>query len=171
LIRIITNDRARDCARQHIIALLRSKKRFAARRWLMAIRALIKYAVEIGLRADNPAASVKPPNLKTDGSHSWTEAEIEQFQEHHESGTKARLALALLLHTGHRRGDVIRMGRQHIRDGALHLRQEKTGIELVIPIHPALAVIVAETPVDHLTLLTTSFGKPFTAAGFGNMVP
>jgi len=35
--------------RQHIITLLRSKKRFAARHWLMAIRALMKYAVEIGL--------------------------------------------------------------------------------------------------------------------------
>ena len=43
----------------------------------MAIRALMKYAVEIGLREDNPAIGVKLPNLKTDGYHSWTEAEIE----------------------------------------------------------------------------------------------
>ena len=105
--------------RQHIIALLRSKKRFAARHWLMAIRALMKYAVEIGLREDNPAAGVKLPNLKTDGYHSWTEAEIAQFQAYHGLGTRARLALTLLLYTGQRRGDVIRMGRQHIRDGII----------------------------------------------------
>ena len=58
--------------------------------------------------------------------------------------------------------------RQHIRDGALYLRQEKTGIELVIPIHRTLAAIITDSPADHLTFLTTSLGKPFTAAGFGN---
>ena len=154
--------------RQHIIALLRSKKRFAARHWLMAIRALMKYAVEIGLREDNPAAGVKLPNLKTDGYHSWTEAEIAQFQAYHGLGTRARLALTLLLYTGQRRGDVIRMGRQHIRDGIMHVRQRKTGIELAIPIHGTLASTIAEAPADHLTFLTTRNGKPFSPAGFGN---
>jgi integrase len=154
--------------RQHIIALLRSKKRFAARHWLMAIRALMKYAVEIGLREDNPAAGVKLPNLKTDGYHSWTEAEIAQFQAYHGLGTRARLALTLLLYTGQRRGDVIRMGRQHIRDGIMHVRQQKTGIELAIPIHGTLASTIAEAPAYHLTFLTTRNGKPFSPAGFGN---
>src|SRR5450759_5330131 len=154
--------------RQHIITLLRSKKRFAARHWLMAIRALMKYAIEFGLREDNPATGVKLPNLRTDGYHSWTEAEIAQFQAHHGPGTTARLALTLLLYTGQRRGDVIRLGRQHIRDGVVHVRQQKTGIELAIPIHAILAAIIAQTPANHLTLLTTQTGKPFSAAGFGN---
>ena len=154
--------------RQHIIALLRLKKRFAARHWLMAIRALMKYAVEIGLREDNPAAGVKLPDLKTDGFHSWTEAEIAQFLAYHGPGTRARLAFTLLLYTGQRRGDVIRMGRQHIRDGIMHVRQQKTGIELAIPIHATLAAAIAEAPADHLTFLTTRTGKPFSPAGFGN---
>src|SRR5947209_13039478 len=89
-------------------------------------------------------------------------------ESHHRPGTRARLALALLLHTGQRRGDVVRIGRQHIRDGVVHVRQQMTGIELAIPIHPTLAAIIAETPADHLTLLTTQTGKPFSAAGFGN---
>ena len=50
--------------RQHIITLLKSKRRFAARHWLMAIRALMRHAVETGLREDNPAIGVKLPNLK-----------------------------------------------------------------------------------------------------------
>jgi integrase len=154
--------------RQHIITLLKSKKRFAARDWLKAIRALMKYAIEFGLRADNPATDVKLPNQRTNGYHSWTDAEIEQFEAHHGQGTRARLALTLLLYTGQRRGDVIRMGRQHIRDGVVHVRQQKTGIELAIPIHATLAAIIAETPANHLNLLTTQTGKPFSAAGFGN---
>jgi site-specific recombinase XerD len=76
--------------RQHITSLLKSKKRFAARHWLMAIRALMKYAIEIGLREDNPAAGVKLPNLKTDGYHGWTEVEIDKFEKYHRSGTRAR---------------------------------------------------------------------------------
>ena len=60
------------------------------------------------------------------------------------------------------------MGRQHVSNGALQVRQLKTGTELSIPVHPALAAIIAETPTDHLTFLTTQFGQPFTAAGFGN---
>ena len=154
--------------RQHIVTLLKSKKRFAARHWLKAIRALMKYAVEVGLRDNNPAAGIKLPNLKTDGYHGWTEGEIAQFQAHHGPGTKARLALALLLYTGQRRGDVILLGRQHIYDGVLHVRQQKTGIELAIPIHATLGAIIAETPANHLTLLTTQAGKPFSAPGFGN---
>jgi integrase len=154
--------------RQHIVTLLKSKRRFAARHWLKAVRALMKYAVEIGLREDNPVIGVKLPSLKTDGYHTWTEDEIKQFETYHRRGTRGRLALQLLLYTGQRRGDVIRMGRQHIRDGVLYTRQQKTGVELVIPIHATLAASIADTASDHLTLLTTQTGKPFSAAGFGN---
>jgi hypothetical protein len=84
---------------------------------------------------------------------------------------------ALLLYTGQRRGDVVGMGRQHVRrhigeDGIaremISVRQEKTGAALDIPLHPDLAAIIAATPSEHLTYLTTQFGKPFTSAGFGN---
>jgi integrase len=63
---------------------------------------------------------------------------------------------------------VVRIGRQHVRNGALHLTQGKTGAELVIPVHPELATIIAATPSDQLTYLVTEYGQPFTPAGFGN---
>jgi len=132
------------------------------------LRALMKHAVELGLRADDPTRDVKAIRVKSEGYHSWTDAEIDQFEKKHLVGTSARLALALLLYTGQRRSDVVLIGRQHIRDGSLHIRQVKTGVELTIPIHPALDAIIADTPNEHLTFLTTTFGKPFTAAGFGN---
>jgi hypothetical protein len=43
------------------------------------------------------------------------------------------------------------MGAQHIRGGAIHLTQEKTGAALAIPLHPALAAIIASSSRDHLT--------------------
>jgi hypothetical protein len=113
------------------------------------------------MRDDNPVAGVSAPKAKGDGFQTWTEVQIAVFEARHPIGSRARLAFALLLYTAQRRGDVIRMGRQHIRNGLLAVRQNKTGTALQIPIHAALQV----TPSDHLTFLTTSFGKPFTAPG------
>jgi integrase len=129
---------------------------------------MMKHAVETGLRADDPTRDIKAIRVKSDGYHSWTDEEIAQFEHRHPVGSRARLALALLLYTGQRRSDVVRMGRQHIRHGVLEVRQVKTGAELSIPLHSTLASILAETPTNNLTFLITQFGQPFKAAGFGN---
>ena len=60
------------------------------------------------------------------------------------------------------------MGRQHLRNGAISVRQQKTGASLEIPIHQELQKVLDATPGEHLTFLVTEFGKPFTSAGFGN---
>jgi integrase len=60
------------------------------------------------------------------------------------------------------------MGRQHVRSGAIEIRQRKTGASLVIPIHPDLQAAIDATPANHLTFLVTATGKPFTGESFGN---
>lgn len=156
--------------REHIVKLMsaRAEKPESANGLRKALRAMMQHAVDTGMRSDDPTRDVKSIRVKSDGFHSWTDEEIAQFEEHHQVGTRARLAHALLLYTGQRRGDAIRMGRQHIRDGVIEVRQQKTGTKLFLPLHPTLAAIIDETPKNHLTFLTTQFGKPFTAAGFGN---
>jgi integrase len=156
--------------REHVVKLMAAKaeKPESANLLRKVVRAMMKHAVEMGLRADDPTRDVRAIRVKSDGFHSWTDAEISQFERRHAIGSRARLALALLLYTGQRRSDVVRMGRQHIRDGAVNVRQLKTGVELAIPVHGTLQTIIAETPADHLTFLTTQFGQPFTAPGFGN---
>jgi integrase len=86
----------------------------------------------------------------------------------HKTDTKARLAFALLLHTGQRRSDVVKMGRPHIKQGRLMVRQTKTGASVSIPINMELQSALNAMPGDNLTLLLTEFGKPFTSNGFGN---
>jgi integrase len=113
-----------------------------------------------------PARDIAPIKRKAAGFHTWTEDEIAQFEAHYPIGSRARLALALLLYTAQRRSDVVKMGRQHIRNGVAHVRQQKTGAMLAIPVHPALQAVLDATPSEHLTFLTTAYGKPFTAAGF-----
>lgn len=140
----------------------------AARNFLATVRLLMRFAIKAGIRRDDPTTGVERIKIKTDGFRTWTEEDIAQFEAKHALGTRARLALALLLYTAQRRSDVVRMGRQHIRGGAIHVRQQKTGAVLAIPQHPDLKSVLDATPSDHLTFLTTAFGKPFSAAGFTN---
>jgi len=60
------------------------------------------------------------------------------------------------------------MGRQHVRNDVLTIRQQKTGMEVSIPIHAKLEECLAGAPRTHLTFLVTEHGRPFTPAGFTN---
>jgi integrase len=141
----------------------------AARNFKKTLAALMKFAVTQGMRNDNPVTGVSAPKIRGDGFVTWSEEHIALFEARHPIGSRARLAFGLLLYSAQRRGDVIRMGRQHIRNGLLAVRQNKTGTVLQIPVHPALQTIINADQGDHLTFLVTSFGKPFTSAGFGNL--
>jgi integrase len=156
--------------RQHVMTMLsgRAETPTASNNFLRLLKMLMQFAIDEGMRPDNPVVGIKRIKVKGDGFHAWTEEEIARFEERHPVGTKARLALALLLYTAQRRGDVVGMGRQHIRNGVLHVQQQKTGIKLEIPLHPALAAIIEATPSEHLTFLTTEYGRAFTSNGFGN---
>src|SRR5262249_30739640 len=95
--------------------MLRALRPGAQKNWLKTLRGLLQYCVVEGLCKEDVTANIKLAPSISKGFHTWTDEEIVQFEAHHPIGTKPRLALALLLYTGQRRGDVIRMGRQHIR--------------------------------------------------------
>jgi integrase len=139
------------------------------RKWLSS---MFGWAVENGLMLMNPARDTRRLKYASDGFHTWIVEEVRQFEKRHPIGTKARLALALLLYLGVRRGDVVTLGRQHIKDGWLRMVPRKTRHKRLEasekPILPVLAQILAESPTGDLTFLVTEFGKPFTANGFGN---
>ena len=160
--------RAADLRRDHVVKLMSrlAGKPHAANTLRRALRNLMTHAIDIGIRGDDPTRDVKAIRIKSGGHHSWTDLEIAQFERCHAIGSRARLALALLLYTGQRRGDVIRMGAQHVRGGTLYVKQEKTGAELAIPMHPDLVAVIAATPSGHLTFLTTTIGGPFAATTF-----
>lgn len=163
------NKRVALLQREHVQRMLDAKAGTpgAARNFLTALRVLMQFAVAGGIRADDPTVGIKRPKLRrAAGWHTWTDEEIEAFRGRHSVGSTARLALELLLYTAQRRSDVIRMGRQHLRNGSLEVRQQKTGALLTIPIHADLLSVIEATPSSHLTFLTMRNGKPFTPAGF-----
>ncbi len=160
---------------RHVRTLRDKKADFpeAANARVKAVRQVFKWAVEAGRANRNPAREVpylRPTN--PEGFHTWTIEEVWQFEARHPIGTKARLALALLLYTGARRSDAVRLGRQMERAGSLFFKETKGQAQRVkdreIPILPELRSVIDATPSGHLNYITTAFGKPYTPPGFGN---
>lgn len=136
---------------------------------LRSIRALMKEATRMKVRTTDPTIGVERTKRETKGYRAWTDQEIAQYEEHWPSGTKARLALALLLYTGQRRSDVVRMGRQHVDGSVLTVRQVKTGTTVVLPILPELRQELAHVPAGQMTFLARESGHAHTAGGFYNL--
>jgi integrase len=144
----------------------------AANSLVKALRAVFRHGVAARLVPNNPALAVAYLRSAGQGFHTWTLDEVEQFERCHPIGTKARLALALLLYTGQRRSDVVLFGRQHVRDGWLTFTQQKNRnrkpVKLSLPIVPELQRIIDATPSGDLTFLTSERGTPYSPDSFGN---
>lgn len=154
--------------REHVSTMIgkRAHTPGAANDLAKKIRLLMNFAIAHGLRTDNPTAKMK--KFKGEEWHTWTDDEIERFEKRWPVGTSERLAMGLLLFTGQRRSDVVKMTWQDIRGEAIRVCQVKTKKKLDVALHPDLRAILAATPRTGETILTTAYGKPFSAAGFGN---
>lgn len=143
----------------------------AANYRVKVLRQWFRWALEEEHLADNPARDLSNIKRATKGIHPWTVEEVEKFEQAHPIGTKARLALALLLWTGVRRSDVVCLGRQHVRQGWLRFLQvknrERRPVQVEIPILPQLQSVLDRSPVGELTFLINDYGRPYTVAGFG----
>lgn len=150
----------------------------AANGLVKTVRRVFAWACDptVNLAETNPARDVPKFTSNGEGWHAWTTGEIEQYIAHHPIGSQAYLALALLLFTGVRRSDVVRLGRQMERrdgDGAwLRFTETKGAARLAkqreIPVLPDLQAAIEACPSGHMTYLATAYGKPFTGNGFGN---
>lgn len=147
----------------------------AARKLRKELIRLFDFGIKTGMMTLNPAAQSSQIKVaageRSTGFYTWTEKDIAQYRDCHALGTRARLAMELMLWTDQRRIDSIHLGRQHISGGRIAIRQTKTGKELSIPVAPQLLeAIVAMPPGSSspMCFLLTEWGKPFTNAGFGN---
>jgi integrase len=126
------------------------------------LRLLMQYAVDAEFRLDNPAAGLKA--YRTGARHTWTDDELSQFEQRWPLGTRERLAFTLLLYTGQRAGDIVKMRRSDLSDGLIRVIQEKTGAELSIPLHPALMAAIKAAPAKGVTLIGDVNGRPIQRA-------
>ncbi len=150
-------------AARHIIEEIGATRPGMANLTRSVLSKVMAYAIEVGERADNPFAGLKRYRLGT--YHTWTDAEIDQFERRWPLGTRERLAFALLLYTGQRGGDVVKMVRSDIVGARIRVAQAKarkgTTNELMIPIHPALARALQAGPVVGMQhVITDARGRP-----------
>lgn len=157
---------------------LRDRKRdtpFAADERLKVLRQILDTRGPDGKPVvDNVARLVKPFRQQSDGHHTITPAEIERFIQHHGEGSKAVLAMALLMFTGFRVSDLAVIGPQHRRGDVFQLRlfknRNRTPVDIIIAIHPILEAVLASHSIKGMTYLQTEYGKPFSVKGLGNRV-
>ena len=128
---------------------------------------LMNFAVRENFRKSNPIPATENLKVAKGGFPTWTEEEIARFEAFHPVGSTARIAFDLALYTAQRRADVLLMGPSSIERGKIKLRQQKTGAELVIPIHPCLGVSLRSVPTNQETYIVNSWGKPFSNDSFG----
>lgn len=159
-----TNERGRKVGGVH-----------AARKLRKELVRLFDFLVKIKMRSDNPVSHAErikeAPGKRSKGFHTWTEEEIAQYRARHAVGSKARLAMELMLWTGQRRSDAREMGPADIVNGRIEIEQGKTGKSGWISVAPQLLEAITAmppVPADATTFLLTEFGKPFSRAGFGN---
>jgi integrase len=138
----------------------RSATPAAANNRVKVISALYSWAMARKLADSNPAKGIGRLKMG-EGFQCWTREQIEQYRDYWPLGTRQRLAMELLYCTAQRRGDVARMGPQHVRGPKMHIQQEKTGTRLVLPIIQELAAAMRATPANGLTFLGFKNGDSF----------
>ena len=141
----------------------------AANWYLKVVKALFGWAVDAGHLTENPAHDIKGLKNKTDGFTPWSDADVTAYRQRWPIGSKQRLAFELLAGTGLRRGDVVRIGPQHIDGGLLSIETEKTGTVAHIAVSKELTGIIEQSQCGgNLVFLTTEQGAPYSKEGFAN---
>jgi integrase len=125
----------------------------AANRLRKLLSQMMKMAILHGWRKDNPCLAVDNFKIKSKGHRTWSDDEIAAYRAHYAIGTEQRLAFELLLNTGQRVSDVVKMGRKHVKDGCITITQKKSGetVEVTVPILPALKTVLDEVQVRRIT--------------------
>jgi integrase len=162
---------------RHVAKLRDEKAAFpeAANNRVKALRQLFVWASSPKYRyaTKNPAREVAMLRSNNPGGlRAWSEADVARYEARHPTGTKARLAFDLLLYTGVRRSDVVRLGPQMERDGKLVFSETKGSSRIAkaheLPLLPPLRQSIDATPIGHLVYLVTAFGRPHSVKAFGN---
>jgi integrase len=140
---------------------------------LKMLRILIRHAMSLDgknalkLRAD-PSAGIKRPKIKE--IRAWMDAELARYEARWPIGTKQRTAYALMLYAGTARVDVHKMTWRQVDATGVDYVRNKTGVGVDLGLHSELQKALAAAPRDHVTIINTRYGKPFTVDGFSQFM-
>lgn len=153
-----------DLRRRHLKGIIAdmTDRPHAARHLLVVIRRMILVALDEEWIDTDPSYKLKHrPDYV--GWKAWPDAARMQFETRWPIGTTPRLAYALALWLGNRRGDVVSLTPDAIEGDSIRLVQGKTGRPLVLDITPMLREVLDATDLSGPTILKTAIGEPFSA--------
>lgn len=159
----------RAIARKHINEAIDRRPPHAGNTFRKVMSQMFAWALSVDLVTANPVEGSTRRKIKSAGHHAWTVEEVERFHARWPVGTRERLCMDLALFTGLRRSDLVTVGRQHVRDGVISIRTEKTGAVVHVPVFPLLQASLDAVAGADLAFIATSHGKPFQSpASLGN---
>lgn len=124
-------------------------------------RTMCEHGIDIGWIKANPAKGVsllktRPGTEKV--NRPWTAEEQAEFEA--VATPRARIIYELCLGTGQRIGDVLLMKWSDLKDGSIHVVQEKTGAKLWIPLTDRLRDYLARDVVRHEYIVPGGWRTP-----------
>jgi integrase len=126
-----------------------------------------RLAIRLGI---NPTIDIARLHRREWSHEPWPEWVIEKFEAEAQPKPSAQLALALLLYTGQRGSDVVRMKWTDYDCTGIAVRQMKTGTPLWIRCHKKLKAILDNTRRQSDFILTSRHGSAYTASGLRDMI-
>lgn len=159
----------------HIDAILgkvAAKSTAQAHKLRKRLSMLMRLAVKWEFTTVNPILNAERVKHKTKGFEPWTEDDISKFYARWPEGTPQRIAMDILLFTGLRRSDAVRLGRQHVQRDRIVTKIKKSGdmIQISIPIHAALRRVLNSITHNHLNLISTAYGEARSEKAFTNWI-
>jgi integrase len=163
---------------QHVDMIIAAKAKTpaAANDLLKVIRGLNRYAIRpLGWITFDPTFEAE--KFKGGSHHTWTEAEISQYEKHWPLGCRERAAFDLFLYTGQRISDVCLMEPSDIIGLLISVAQEKGDDErkdekLLIPMHSNLVASLNlwfEVRTGDV-LICKRNGRAYSVGSFGVMM-
>lgn len=141
----------------------------AANKMIRTVKAFLSFGVRRQFIKENPAFGIK--DLKIGRWRSWRDWEMDAFEKRWPLGTLERTGYALALYTVQRRSDLVAIAKPKTGATALHVRQQKTGTDLVLQIHPDLqAALDAVKDRPGETVLTGASGNALNPVYFGHIM-
>lgn len=140
----------------------------AARHFVQTLHGLFDWAVEAQHAAVDPTLGVKVKRPKTEGFKIWPADWHDKFKARWPLGTRPRVVYAVAYCTGLRRGDLVVVGRPHVKGNRGKLRTEKGKILAYFPFDSEVQEAIATGPVGELTFIASESGQPITKETLGN---
>jgi integrase len=143
-----------------------AEKPTTGNRYVSLLSILGRLAVERGWVTVNPAREVRKRRYEKGHMHDWTDQELGHYLNKYKSGSRERLAFLLLYDTSQRGGDVHLFGPQHLKNGGLTFRQEKTSKSMWIPLQAETLAEIERHKSDQLAFILTPSGRPYKRKSF-----